>query len=73
MGSPFTQDTIAPAKVSMDVTPRTGIAGHANDMHDNMFYPIDEAMKFGDTPKASKHPDPLASVNTSPVRTYCKL
>jgi hypothetical protein len=67
MGSPFTQDTIAPAKVSMDVTPRTGILGHANDMHDNLFYLIDESMTFGDTPKASERPDPLAPVNTSPV------
>jgi hypothetical protein len=36
-------------------------------MHDDLYYSIDEAMIFGDTTKASKHPDPLASVNTSPV------
>jgi hypothetical protein len=53
----------------MDATPRTRITGHANGMHDDLFHPIDEGMTFGDSPKASEHPDPLAHVNTSPAMT----
>jgi hypothetical protein len=51
----------------MDVTPRTGMNQHANGMHIDLFHPIDEAMKFGETPKTSERPDPLASFNTSPL------
>jgi hypothetical protein len=64
IASPFTpQDSPALAKVSMDVTPRTGMYQHANDMHSDLFHPIDEAMTFGETPKTSARPDPLASFN----------
>jgi hypothetical protein len=68
IASPFTpQDSLALAKVSMDVTPRTGMEGHANGMHSDSFHPIDEAMTFGDTPKTSERTGPLASFNTSPL------
>jgi hypothetical protein len=68
MASPFTpQDSPALAKVSMDVTPRTGMDQHANNMHSDLFHPIDEGMTFGETPKTSECPDPLASFNTSPL------
>jgi hypothetical protein len=40
---------------------------HANNMHSDLFHPIDEAMTFGETPKTSERPDPLASFNTSPL------
>jgi hypothetical protein len=68
MASPFTpQDSPALAKVSMDVTPRTRMNQHANDMHSYLFYPIDEAMTFGETPETSERSDPLASFSTSPL------
>jgi hypothetical protein len=66
IGSPFTsQDFLALAKVSMEETPRTGINQHANDMHSDLFHPIDEAMTFGETPETSERSDPLASFYTS--------
>jgi hypothetical protein len=62
MASPFTpQDSMAPATVSMNVTPTTGMEGHANDMHHDLFHPIDEAMTFGDKPTTSERPDPLSN------------
>jgi hypothetical protein len=68
MASPFTpQDSPALAKISMDVTPRTGMNKHANDMHSDLFHPIEEAMTFGETTKTSERPDPLTSFNTSPL------
>jgi hypothetical protein len=40
---------------------------HTNDMHSDLFHPIDEAMTFGETPETSECSDPLASFNTSPL------
>ena len=62
-------DSLALAKVSMDVTPREGMNQHANNMHSDLFHPIDEAMTFGETPETSEPSDPLASFNTSPLLT----
>jgi hypothetical protein len=68
MASPFTpQDSPALANVSMNVTPRTGMNQHANDIHRDLFHPIDEAMTFGETPETSERSDPSASFNTSPL------
>jgi hypothetical protein len=70
MASPFTpQDFPALAKVSMDLTPRAGMNQHANDMHSDLFHPIDEAMTFSETPETSEHSDPLVSFSTSPLLT----
>jgi hypothetical protein len=40
---------------------------HANNVHSDLSHPIEEAMTFGETPKTSERPDPLASFNTSPL------
>jgi hypothetical protein len=65
--SPFNHGNIAPAGVPMDETPRTGITQHANELHDNLHYPIDEVMTFGGP--SHQRPDLLAPVTASPTLT----
>jgi hypothetical protein len=67
--SPFNQgNTPAPAEVSLVETPRIEMIRHANNMYDNLYHPIDEAMAFNGSPNPNH--DPLMPITPSPALTH---